>query len=180
MVVFLEALEGFSSVEANDADAWVFFEQDRKVVALLVFYIRIETAFPIASTDGIPEGDMVPEKHSEAFFIGGRRIGKMLQYVGHERPESIVWVGIVLLRGQGGNAWHGTKDDVCAIFIDIRRETDAMGNLFCHIKLHSAAVAGGTNRFTQKLIKCLLTERELLLDKRSYIAGALENAGGSR
>lgn len=126
LVVFLEALEGFAAVEADGMDFWIFFEQGRKVVALLVLYVGVKTARPVACSDGVPEGDVMAEQHGKAFLVGRRRSRKVFQNPCHEGPETVLWMGIVLLCRQRGDARHGAKDEMSAVFVNAWREADAM------------------------------------------------------
>ena len=127
LVVFFEALEGFAAVEADGMDFWIFLEQGRKVVALLVLYVGVKAARPVAGSDGVPEGDVMAEQHGEAFLIGGRRGRKVFQNPCHEGPETVLGMGIVLLCRQRGDARHGAEDEMGTVFVDAWREADAMG-----------------------------------------------------
>ena len=69
LVIFFEALERFSAVEADGMDIWVFGEQGSEIVALLIFYIGVEAALPVTESNGIPKGNMVAQQHGKAIFI---------------------------------------------------------------------------------------------------------------
>ena len=73
LIVFFEALIRFAAIEADGMNMGISIKQGGEVIALLVFYVRVQAAFSLADSNGIPQGNMVAEKHGQAFLIVSRR-----------------------------------------------------------------------------------------------------------
>ncbi len=103
----------------------ILCEQGSEIVALLVFDIGIKAARTFATGDGVPKGDMMAQQHGQAFLIC-RWGWRLFQDAGHQRPEAVLGMGVILLGVKGSHAGHGTKDEMGATFIDAGVEASAV------------------------------------------------------
>ena len=99
-------------------------EERGEVVGLCRANRGIEAAFALARGDRVPKGDPVAEQHLKPRRIVLRRFAAF-QEVRHEPPETILRVGVVLLRLERRRARHRAEDDVRAALVYARRKADA-------------------------------------------------------
>ena len=117
LVVFFEALIRFASIEADGMDMGISIKQGGEVIALLVFYVRVQAAFSLADGNGIPKGNMMAAEHSQALRIVSWWC-RLFQDAGHHGPEAILGMGIILLGFQRGHAGHGAENQMGTVFVN--------------------------------------------------------------
>lgn len=124
-VIAPESLSGFCAVKANRMDSGIIPEQSSEIIALLFFYGRIQTAVPLAGPDRVPERDVAAQQHPQALFIGGGHLS-FAEQAGHERPEPVLRMGVILLLLKRADAGHRSEDQDAARRIDAGRKADAV------------------------------------------------------
>ena len=104
-IIALEGLGGFAAIAANCLDAWIFLQQGREIIAAFIFDGGVETACALTAIDGVPECNMMAQQHLQTFCVIFW-YGRLSEQACHQRPETVLRMGIVLLLLKGSHAGH--------------------------------------------------------------------------
>ena len=129
LVVFFEALIGFAAIETDGMNMRIMGKQGSEVIALFIFYVGVKAALSLADGNGIPKGNMMAAEHSQTLRIVSRR-RRLFQNAGHQGPEAVLWMGIILLGFKGGNAGHGAETQLGTVFVNAGAKACAMKSGF--------------------------------------------------